>query len=162
MNVLGPCVNPAEPPVQLLGVADPRLLDPVARTLAALGTKEALVAHGSGLDEVALHGPTDAVRVSGGEIERLTIVPEDAGMRRMPVEALRGGGAEENAERLKALLLGYGTTCERQIVALNAGALLMIAGLAADLREGVDRAADTLASGAAYKTLEALAEISNG
>lgn len=162
MNVLGPCVNPAEPPVQLLGVADPKLLEPVALTLAALGTKEALVVHGSGLDEVALHGPTDAVRVSGGGIERLTIAPENAGLRPSPVEGLRGGDVEENAERLKALLLGYGTTSERQVTALNAGALLMTAGLVADLEDGVARAADTLASGAAYKALKALAEISNG
>ena len=68
MNVLGPCLNPAEPPVQLLGVADPRLLEPVARTLAALGVADALVVHGSGLDEVALHGPTDAIRVGGGAL----------------------------------------------------------------------------------------------
>lgn len=162
MNVLGPCVNPAEPPVQLLGVADPKLLEPVARTLAALGTDEALVVHGSGLDEVALHGPTEAVRVSGGGIERLTIAPEDAGLRRMPVEALRGGGPEENAERLKALLIGYGTQSERQIVALNAGALLMTARLVSDLRSGVERASAALASGAGYRILRDLAEITNG
>ena len=63
MNMLGPCVNPAEPEVQLLGVADPALLEPVARTLAALGVARALVVHGSGLDEIALHGETQAVRV---------------------------------------------------------------------------------------------------
>ncbi|HEX8216968.1 MAG TPA: anthranilate phosphoribosyltransferase, partial [Allosphingosinicella sp.] len=101
MNVIGPCVNPAEPPVQLLGVADPKLLEPVALTLAALGVRDALVVHGSGLDEVALHGPTEAVRVTAGTLERLAVTPEDAGLRRTPVEALRGGGPEENAERLK-------------------------------------------------------------
>jgi anthranilate phosphoribosyltransferase len=162
MNVLGPCVNAAEPPVQLLGVADPRLLEPVARTLSALGIREALVVHGSGLDEVALHGRTDAIRVRGTAIERLIIVPEDAGLRRSPVEALRGGGPVENAERLRTLLLGYGTVSERQIVALNAGALLMTAGLAADLREGAERAGAVLASGAAHRVLLDLAEITNG
>jgi anthranilate phosphoribosyltransferase len=162
MNVLGPCVNPAEPPVQLLGVADSKLLEPVALTLAALGTREALVVHGSGLDEVALHGPTQAVRLSGGEISPLTIEPEHAGLCRAPVETLRGGGPEENAERLKALLLGYGTVSERQVVALNAGALLFTAGLGTDLREAVDRATAVLASGDAYKVLRKLAEATNG
>ena len=162
MNVLGPCVNPAEPPVQLLGVADAKLLEPVARTLAALGTREALVVHGSGLDEVALHGPTEAVRVSGGAFERFTIAPEDAGLRRAPVEALRGGGPEENAARLKALLGGRGAVSERQVVALNAGALLMTARLVADLRDGVERASEVLASGAASRVLGALVEATNG
>jgi len=161
MNVLGPCVNPAEPPVQLLGVADPKLLEPVARTLASLGVREALVVHGCGLDEVALHGLTSAVRLSGGAIERTSIVPEDAGLKRAPVEALRGGDVEENAARLKALLLGYGAQSERQVVALNAGALLMTAGLVADLRGGVERASEVLASGAAGRVLRDLVEISN-
>ncbi|HEX8655041.1 MAG TPA: anthranilate phosphoribosyltransferase [Allosphingosinicella sp.] len=161
MNVLGPCVNPAEPPVQLLGVADSRLLEPVARTLAALGVREALVVHGSGLDEIALHGPTSAVRLSKGAIERVAITPEDAGLTRAPVEALRGGGPEENAARLKSLLLGYGAASERQVVALNAGALLLTAGLVADLKDGVARAGDVLASGAAYRVLRDLAEITN-
>lgn len=162
MNVLGPCLNPAEPPVQLLGVADSRLIEPVARTLASLGVADALVVHGSGLDEVALHGPTDAIRLSGRALERLTITPEDAGLRRTPVEALRGGGPAENAERLRSLLLGRGTASERQIVALNAGALLMTAGLAADLKVGVEGASAVLASGAAYRRLRDLGEISRG
>jgi anthranilate phosphoribosyltransferase len=78
----------------------------------------------------------------------------------MPVSALKGGGPEENAERLKALLMGYGTTAEAQVVALNAGALLMTAGLAADLREGAAIASDVLASGAAFKTVTAFVEAS--
>src|SRR3546814_16163842 len=82
MNVLGPCVNPAEPGVQLLGVADPRLLEPVARTLAALGVERALVVHGAGLDEIALHGETHAVRLIDGRLEPMIIVPEEAGLMR--------------------------------------------------------------------------------
>ena len=162
MNMVGPCVNPAEPPVQLLGVADPALLDPIARTLQALGVEKALVVHGSGLDEVALHGPTAAVRLSGGEIEALTIVPEDAGLERAPVQALQGGGPEENAERLKALLMGYGLQAEADAVALNAGALLMTAGLAPDLSNGVEEAQQVIASGAAYAKLTAFIEATHG
>jgi anthranilate phosphoribosyltransferase len=161
MNMLGPCLNPAEPPVQLLGVADPALLEPVARTLAALGVSRALVVHGSGLDEIALHGETQAVQLRDGSFEALTIRPEDAGLGRRPVQVLRGGGPEENAERLKALLMGYGLAAEGEVVALNAGALLLTAGLAADLREGVGMAMQALASGDAYVRLKRFVEASH-
>lgn len=162
MNILGPCVNPAEPPVQLLGVAEPRLLEPVAAVLDGLGVKRALVVHGGGLDEIALHAETEAVRLTEGRIERLTITPEQAGLERAPLFSLRGGGPEENAERLKALLLGYGTRAERDAVALNTGALLLTAGLAGDLKQGVQLAQATLGSGRPLKVLEGLIEISNG
>lgn len=161
MNILGPCVNPAEPQVQLLGIADPKLLEPVAKTLVALGLEKALVVHGSGLDEIALHGPTQAVRVSGGDIEPLIITPEDAGLRQAPLSALKGGGPEENAERLKALLMGYGAPVEADVVALNAGALLMTAGLAENLKVAVAVAKGMLASGAAYQRLKAFVDVTN-
>jgi anthranilate phosphoribosyltransferase len=162
MNLLGPCLNPAEPQVQLLGVADPALLEPVARTLAALGVRRALVVHGSGLDEIALHGETEAVRLRFGILEPVTIRPEDAGLERRPVQVLRGGGPEENAERLKALLMGYGLAAEAEVVALNTGALLLTAGLAADLRDGVGMALQALGSGEAYRRLKLFIEASHG
>jgi len=162
MNMLGPCLNPAEPGVQLLGVADPALLEPVASTLAALGVRRALVVHGSGLDEIALHGETEGIRVRFGALEPVTIRPEDAGLERRPVQVLRGGGPEENAERLKALLMGYGLAAETEVVALNAGALLLTAGLAGDLREGVAMALQALASGEAYRRLKLFIEATNG
>ena len=161
MNLLGPCVNPAEPKVQLLGVADPKLLEPVARTLAALGVEQALVVHGSGIDEIALHGPTEAIRVAGGEIEATTIAPEDAGLARAPAGTLKGGGPEENAERFKSLLMGYALPAEANAVALNAGALLATAGIAADLREGTETALQILHSGAAYRILTRFVEATN-
>jgi anthranilate phosphoribosyltransferase len=162
MNMLGPCVNPAEPKVQLLGVAEPKLLEPVARTLAALGVKSALVVHGSGLDEIALHAETQAVRVTDGELERITIAPEDAGLARAPVTALKGGDPEENAERFKALLSGYALRAETDTVALNTGALLLTAGISRSLKEGVDLAAQAIASGAAYGRLRAFVDATNG
>jgi anthranilate phosphoribosyltransferase len=154
MNVLGPCLNPAEPDVQLLGVADPYLLEPVAETLAALGVARALVVHGGGLDEIALHTETEAVRLTDGRFERLTISPEQAGLERRPVEALKGGGPEENAERLKALLMGYALPAEHEVVALNAGALLFTAGLSADLKDGVGLALEAIRSGEAHRRLK--------
>jgi anthranilate phosphoribosyltransferase len=161
MNILGPCVNPAEPPVQLLGVAEPQLLEPVATVLDALGVKRALVVHGGGLDEIALHDSTEAVRLTDGQFERLTITPEQAGLERAPLTSIRGGGPEENAERLRVLLAGYGTQAERGAVALNAGALLATAGKADDLKQGVDLALATIGSGKALATLKALIEITN-
>jgi anthranilate phosphoribosyltransferase len=161
MNLLGPCLNPAEPHVQLLGVSEARFMKPVAKTLASLGVRNALVVHGSGVDEVAIHGETQAVRVTDGKLENLTITPESAGLDRRPLDQLKGGGPEENAERLKALLMGRGRPEEVDVVALNAGALLLTAGLASSLRHGVQQAKDVIASGAAYGRLKALAEATN-
>jgi anthranilate phosphoribosyltransferase len=162
MNLLGPCLNPARPKVQLLGVADPSLLRPIAETLQALGVERALVVHGSGLDEVALHGFTRAVSLRHGMIEEMEITPEQAGLERMPVRHIAGGSPIENAERLAALLSGTGGEADSAIVALNAGALLMTAGKAASLREGVDAALETLRNGRANATLRAFIEASCG
>src|SRR5206468_9496242 len=128
MTLLGPCINPAHPPVQLLGVADPKMLRRVAQTLAAMGVREALVVHGSGLDEVALHGETRAVRLSGDAIDELEITPEEAGLERAPLKVVTGGDVAENAARLKALLAGRAARAEEDIVILNAAVLLLTAG----------------------------------
>jgi len=153
MNLLGPCINPARPPVQLLGVADPKMLRRIAQTLAAMGVRQALVVHGSGLDEVALHGETRAIRLSGDEIEELEIMPEQAGLQRAPLKVVTGGDVDENAARLQALLDGRGARAEEDIVILNTAALLHTAGLAATLKEGAALARDALASGGAAKVL---------
>lgn len=162
MNLLGPCLNPARPKVQLLGVAEARLLLPIAETLRALGVERALVVHGSGLDEVALHGFTQAVSLRAGMLEEIELTPEQAGLARMAVEQIRGGDPAENATRLAALLAGRGTDADSAVTALNAGALLMTAGKAATLREGVDQAFDSLRSGRANAALKAFVEASRG
>lgn len=162
MNLLGPCLNPASPPVQLLGVADPALLEPIARTLAALGVEKALVVHGAGLDEIAPHAETRAVRLDGHAIAPLTLAPEDARLPRGTLAAIRGGGPDENAARFTALLGGEAPAEESRVVALNAGALLMTAGRAATFGDGVALAADVLASGRALAVLEAFVEASRG
>jgi anthranilate phosphoribosyltransferase len=162
MNLLGPCLNPARPGVQLLGVADPMLLRPIAETLCALGVGRALVVHGSGLDEVALHGFTQAISLECGRLEELEITPEQAGLDRMPLRRIRGGSPAENARRLAALLAGRGGEADTAIVGLNAGALLMTAGRAATLREGVDMAMDALRSGAANAVLTHFVEATRG
>lgn len=162
MNVLGPCLNPAAPGVQLLGVAEPKLLEPVAKTLIALGVERALVVHGAGLDEIALHGPTHAVAIEAGGFVHRVIAPEDAGLRQQPVEVLRGGDPEANAARLSALLAGRGRDADNDAVALNAGALLHTAGKAASLSEGVAAAQDALRAGAAGRVLAAFVDASRG
>ncbi|GAA4713896.1 anthranilate phosphoribosyltransferase [Sphingomonas lutea] len=162
MNLLGPCVNPARPPVQLLGVADAAKLDHVAQVLGAIGTTRALVVHGAGLDEVAIHGETDATLVEDGVTTALRLSPEDAGIDRAPLSQVAGGEPAENALRLRALLDGGGKAAERDIVILNTAALLMTAGLSADLRRGADSAREALADGAPGRVLDAYIRGSNG
>jgi anthranilate phosphoribosyltransferase len=162
MNLLGPCLNPARPKVQLVGVPDPSLLIPIAETLRSLGVERALVVHGSGLDEVAVHAFTRAVRLSGGELETLEITPEQAGVKRYPLEAVAGGDPADNARMLVDILGGRGSEAHRAIVAINAGALLETAGIATDLREGVDKACDAISSGRARLLLENFVEASRG
>jgi anthranilate phosphoribosyltransferase len=162
MNLLGPCLNPARPKVQLLGVADPKLLRPIAETLRALGVERALVVHGSGLDEVALHGFTRAVSMVGNGLEELEITPEEAGLSRMPVEQIAGGSPQENALRLRDILTGSGRPADIAVVALNAGALLLTAGKVADVREGVGFAMEAMRSRRARALLDAFVEASRG
>jgi anthranilate phosphoribosyltransferase len=160
MNLLGPCINPARPPVQLLGVADPRMLRRIAETLDAMGVAQALVVHGSGLDEVALHGETLAVRLSDGDIDQFVISPEDAGLERAPLSVVAGGDPAENAARLRSLLEGRAGKGESDITILNAAALLHTAGKAATLKDAADLARDVLLSGEAAKVLDKYIEAS--
>jgi anthranilate phosphoribosyltransferase len=138
------------------------LLRPIAETLQALGVERALVVHGSGLDEIALHGFTQAILLRDGVLDDLEITPEQAGLRRLGLERIVGGTPRQNAERLRRLLGGRGGEADEAIVTLNAGALLMTAGLAGDLHHGVAMALDAIRSGAAAVTLNAFVEASRG
>jgi anthranilate phosphoribosyltransferase len=162
MNLLGPCLNPARPPVQLLGVAEPKLMRPIAETLLSLGVERGLVVHGSGLDEIAPHGDTQAIRLANGALEELTLTPEEAGLQRRPLNQIAGGAPEENAERLGALLHGRGSEADEGVVALNAGALLWTAGVADSFASGTGVALEAMRSGKAGKLLDAFVEASNG
>lgn len=162
MNLLGPCLNPARPKVQLLGVAERGLLRPIAETLHSLGVERALVVHGSGLDEVAVHGSTEAILLDDGQFEEMEIAPEQAGLRRLPLEAIVGGTPADNARRLVRVLAGRTREADSSVVALNAGALLMTARRAEDLRTGVAMALDAMASGRAKDLLDRFIEASRG
>ena len=162
MNLLGPCINPARPSVQLLGVADPRMLERVAEVLIAMGVDHALVVHGSGLDEVALHGPTRAIRIRRAKQEEIELTPEQAGLERAPMRVVQGGDVAENAARFRALLAGKAPEADENIVLINCAALLLTAGRVNDLRDGVGQAREALRSGKAAETLARYVEASNG
>ncbi len=152
-NILGPLTNPAAPPVQLVGVDDPGRIRPLAEALAHLGVRHALVVHGGGLDELALHAPSRVVRLHEGVIDEGILTPEEAGLDPHPREALAGGDPETNARALQAVLAGEGPPAYRDAVLLNTGALLWTAGLAPDLVSGVATARESLVSGAALRVL---------
>ncbi len=160
-NLLGPLVNPAAPPVQVMGVYDPELCVPLAHTLGMLGCTDAMVVHGAGLDEVAIHGTTTAALFRDGQVSRLTIVPEEAGLERFPIESLRGGAPEENASWLQRLLAGDGARAHVSAVALNAGVLLYTARLADTIAEGTGMAVAALNEGTPAEHLARLVEVSN-
>lgn len=161
-NLVGPIANAARPPWQMMGIYDPALCEPAARTLQLLGRRVALVVHGSGLDEVALHGPTTGVLLRDGELREVTISPTEAGLRSAPLAALTGAGPEENADWLFTLLQGRGHGTHADAVALNAGTLAWILELAPTLRDAVALARGALAGGGAARRLSRLVELSHG
>jgi anthranilate phosphoribosyltransferase len=154
-NLVGPLANPACVTHQLLGVFAPAWLEPVARTLGALGTVRAWVVHGQGLDELTLAGETQVCEWRDGALTSFTVTPDMAGLPSAPVSAILGGNPAENAARLLALLNGE-TGPYHDTVVLNAAAALVVAGKAANLLEGAHDAALALSNGAALHKLRAL------
>jgi anthranilate phosphoribosyltransferase len=159
-NLLGPLSNPAGARRQVMGVYDPRLLEPLAEVLGRLGATRAWTVHGQGLDELTTTGETEVAEWRDGAVRRFTVTPEDAGLPRADLSDLRGGDAEENAAALRALLDGA-TGAYRDIVLLNAAAALVVADRAADLAEGAALAATVIDDGRASKALADLVEATN-
>jgi len=154
-NLLGPLANPAEVTRQLTGVFDPKWARPMAETLASLGTECCWIVHGQGLDELTVAGENQVVELRDGAIRGFAVDPEDAGLPRAPIAAIRGGDAAENAAALGALLHGAKGPY-RDTVLLNAAAGLVVAGRATGLREGAALAAGALDGGAALAALDTL------
>jgi anthranilate phosphoribosyltransferase/anthranilate synthase/phosphoribosyltransferase len=154
-NLLGPLANPAGVTRQLTGVFDPKWARPMAETLASVGTACCWIVHGQGLDELTVAGENQVVELRDGAIRSFTVDPEDAGLPRAPIAAIRGGDAAENAAALSALLRGAKGPY-RDTVLLNAAAGLVVAGRAAGLCEGVALAAGALDGGAALAALDTL------
>ena len=159
-NLLGPLSNPAGARRQVMGVYDPRLLEPLAEVLGRLGATRAWTVHGQGLDELTTTGETEVAEWKDGAVRRFTVTPEEAGLPRADLDDLRGGDAEENALALRALLDGA-TGAYRDIVLLNAAAALVVADRAADLAEGAAQAAAVIDDGRAAKALADLVEATN-
>ncbi|MCL1143305.1 anthranilate phosphoribosyltransferase [Shewanella gaetbuli] len=159
-NILGPLINPAKPEFMLLGVYTPELLEPIVNVLNALGVKRAMVVHGSGLDEVALHGETQVAELNNGNIQFYTLSPEDFGCERTDISLLSGGEPSDNALVTKAILQGQGEPAHRDAVAINAGCALYISGIVDSVKAGTQLALTTLASGKAIAILDQLAKAS--
>jgi anthranilate phosphoribosyltransferase len=156
-NALGPLLNPAPIRRQLMGVYSPLLLEKVAQVIQAGGElTEAMVVRGEdGLDELSLSAPTQVAHFKNGQVRAYAIRPEDCGLKSAPAAALKGGDAAENAAILVSILRGEPGP-RRDMVLLNAGAALLVGGKAAELREGVERAAAAIDSGAALALIRRL------
>jgi len=154
-NLLGPLVNPAHPSVQLTGVYDPKWCRPVAETLQKLGAQRTLVVHGSGLDEIAIHGPTQGALLNDGVIEEFVWEP----FQSYSLDSIKGGEPDQNAEWLVKLLKGQASDAQVEAVAVNAGSLLWLAGdKISDIsarKLACEQARDLIQSGKAYDTLDA-------
>ena len=160
-NILGPLTNPAHPTMQVLGVYDESLVEPLARVLTELGVKRGLVVYGQDrLDELSLSAPTTVCDFGGGEYRRYVLTPEEVGLTRCTREELRGGDPTENAAITRAILGGEGGP-KRDAALLNAGAGLYVAGKAPTIAAGVALAGEIVDAGAATATLERLCERSH-
>ncbi len=160
-NVLGPLTNPAGAPNQVLGVFARDLVEPLARVLANLGSGHVLVVHAEdGMDEISIGAPTFVAELKNGEVSTYTIAPEDFGLSRADVASLKVEDAEQSLTVVKSLLENQPGPA-RDIVQLNAGAALYACGLADSLAEGVKKAGEVIASGAARSKLDALVAVSN-
>ncbi len=158
-NLLGPMANPGRVRRQLIGVADPAFAEPMLDALRRQGLHTAWVVHGGGLDELTTTGPSGVLALAGGEITKFEIDATEFGLARASLDDLRGDGPEENAAAVHRVLGGE-PGAHRDIVVLNAGAALVIAGLAVDMAAGIASAAAAIDDGRAAEKLERLVEVS--
>ena len=161
-NILGPLTNPGKPTMQLLGVYDEYLVEPLAQVLVNLGVKRGMVVYGKDkLDEISLSADTKICEIKDGWYKTFTIKPEDFGMERCTKDDLKGGSPEENAQITRDILSGKLTGPKRDATLLNAGAALYIGGKADSMKAGIELAKEIIASGKATETLDKFVEVSN-
>ena len=155
-NVLGPLTNPAGVPNQLLGVFSETLLEPLAEVLQRLGSRHVMVVHSEdGLDEISIGDKTEVAELKDGTIRRYSIWPEEFGMERAPISEIAVEGPEQSLAMIRSVLEDHAGPA-RDIVTLNAGAAIYTAGLAGDLKEGMEKARAAIASGEARNRLDRL------
>lgn len=160
-NILGPLTNPISPRMQILGVYDGSLVEPLARVLTSLGVNRGMVVYGNDkLDEISLSSSTSVCEFNNGEYKSYVINPEDFGFEKCEKSELAGGTPDENAAITRAVLSGE-KGAKRNAVLMNAGAAIYIAGKAESMADGVRLAAELIDSGKALETLEAFVELSN-
>lgn len=160
-NILGPLTNPGSPKMQLLGVYDEYLVEPLAQVLINLGVKRGMVVYGKDkLDEISLSAPTAVCEFKDGWFKTYTIAPEDFGFERCTKDDLKGGTPQDNA-KITREILGGAKGHKRNAVLMNAGAALYIGGKADSLNDGIALAAEIIDSGKALETLSKLIEVSN-
>lgn len=155
-NVLGPLINPSRPKRILLGVYHPDLIKPIAETLKMLGYTHAYVVHGSGMDEVAIHGETQVAEVRNGNIRYFTLMPQDFGLKQYTLKDIEGGTPEMNRDMLIAILQGHGKPAHEAAIAANVAMLMSLFGQS-DLKQNAQQAIDMMHSGKAYTLLQQLA-----
>jgi anthranilate phosphoribosyltransferase len=160
-NLLGPLSSPAGAKRQLVGVFAPQWVRPMAEVLGKLGSERAWVVHGSGLDEITTAGSTYVAELKDGTVREFEVTPEAAGLKRVTVAAIHGGTPTENAAAMRALLDGAKGPI-RDVVLLNAGAALLVAGKAAELRQGIELAEQSIDRGKAHAALRRMVEITTG
>ena len=161
-NILGPLTNPGSPTMQLLGVYDEYLVEPLTQVLISLGVKRGMVVYGRDkLDEISMSAPTKISEIRDGWYRTMVIRPEDFGLKTCSKDDLKGGTPEENAKITRAILSGEEKGPKRDAILLNAGASLYIGGIADSFEEGVKKAGEILDSGKAIETLERFIEVSN-
>nr|WP_211194947.1 anthranilate phosphoribosyltransferase [Halorhabdus amylolytica] len=152
-NILGPLTNPASADAQVLGVYDPDLVPLIANSLAHMPVEHALVVHGAGLDEIAVHDETTVAEVEGESVEEYTLSPGDMGVDRHDIADVAGGTPAENADALREIVRGEANGAKRDIILANAGAAIYVAGEADSLEDGVEVARQAIDSGAAGEKL---------
>jgi len=152
-NLAGPLANPAAPPVQLMGVYRKELCQTLAEVLLKLDCQRALVVHGSGLDEIALHDETHAVLLRDGQIRQMTLNPSDAGLDFQPLHAIQIADTDDPVKIFLDVLQGKGATAMTDIVAFNTGALLWTSGLYETIRQATKVAREAILDGAAARKL---------
>lgn len=160
-NILGPLTNPGSPKMQLLGVYDEYLIEPLAQVLVNLGVKRGMVVYGQDkLDEISMSAPTKVCEIRDGWFKTYIITPEQFGFERCTKEDLKGGTPEENAKITRAILSGE-QGHKTNAVLMNAGAALYIGGKADSMKEGIELAKNIISSGKALETLDKFVEVSN-
>jgi anthranilate phosphoribosyltransferase len=157
-NILGPLTNPAGAKAQVMGVYDPRLCEKLAQVLKVLGSERAMVVHGQGMDEITNTGETAVSELNGGEVKSYSIHPEDFGYPLVKAEEIAGGTPYENASKLIRVMSGEPSPA-RDIVAMNSGAALYVAGRATSPQEGSKMAEDALDSGRSLRILKRMVEM---